>query len=78
MTYDEWIQYGVSQGWCGVPVCITHDGEPMTAEEEEQFENGEDPCIHMVRMYEAPEQKSGVEENHSPSQWRASNSGITL
>jgi hypothetical protein len=77
-TYEEWLQYGVSEGWCGVPVCITHDGEPLTDEEEAQFSEGEDPCVHMMRMYESSEDKASVEQNHSPSQWRASNGGITL
>lgn len=70
MTFEDWIKYGISMGWCGPPVCSTHDGVPTSASEDEEWENGSDPCIHVIRMYEDAEQKKGVEENHSPSQWR--------
>jgi hypothetical protein len=42
----------------------------MNREEEEEFENGGDPCVHILRLYHTPEHKAEVEENHSPSQWR--------
>jgi hypothetical protein len=42
----------------------------MSLEEEEEFEEGNDPCIHVVRLYETLEIKASVEENHSPSIWR--------
>jgi hypothetical protein len=32
----------------------------------------------VMRMYETAAEKLGVEENHSPSVWRASNMGIGL
>lgn len=69
---------GIDNGWAGAPVCETHDGLPMSQEEEAAFESGEDPCIHVLRLYESPEDKAGVEENHSPSTWRATNRGLSL
>lgn len=78
MDFEEWLQFGINKGWCGAPVCETHDGLPMTEDESTAFESGEDPCIHIIRMYEDPETKAGVEENHSPSIWRATNRGLSL
>jgi hypothetical protein len=50
MTQDEWIIYGVEHGYCSHPVCDTHDGVPLTEEEEAEYEDGGDPCIHVVRL----------------------------
>jgi hypothetical protein len=69
MTFDEWMKIGLESGWCGPPVCYTHDGLPMSEEEEAEFEEG-DPCVHVIRMYESEEHRAAVEESHSPSQWR--------
>lgn len=70
MTFDAWIKYGISMGWCGAPVCSTHDGIPTSAIEDEEYEQGGDPCIHVVRMYEDKEQQKQVEQNHAPTNWR--------
>lgn len=78
MDFEAWLQFGIDNGWAGPPVCETHDGLPMSQEEETAFESGEDPCIHVLRLYESPEDKAGVEENHSPSIWRATNRGLSL
>jgi hypothetical protein len=72
MTFDEWITYGIEKGWCGPPVCYTHDGLPMSEQEYAEFDEGQDPCTHIVRMYEDIDMKKEVEDNHSPSQWRNS------
>jgi len=77
-SFDEWLQEGLSLGFCGPAVCYPHDGLPMTEEEDNQFSEGEDPCIHIIRLYEDLNVKAGVEENHSPSTWRATNSGFSL
>ena len=72
MTFDEWITYGIEKGWCGPPVCYTHDGLPMSEQEYTEFDEGQDPCTHIVRMYEDIDMKKSIEDNHSPSQWRNS------
>ena len=72
LTFSEWISYGIEQGWCGAPVCYTHDGLPMSNEEDVEFGEGQDPCMHIVRMYEDIEMKERIENNHSPSTWRNS------
>jgi hypothetical protein len=77
MDFDEWLQIGLTNGWAGPAVCLTHDGVPTTAAEDKLMEE-EDPCIHILRLYDNPEIKREVEENHSPSVWRATNSGFEL
>ena len=76
MDFDQWIKVGYDNGWCGPAVCYTHDGLPTTADEDEELAEL-DPCVHIIRLYEDAAVKAAVEENHSPSQWRASNSGLT-
>lgn len=75
MEFEDWLQIGYDNGWCGPPVCSTHDGIPTSSEEDTELEEW-DPCIHIIRLYEDYEQKTAVEAAHSPSQWRASNRGL--
>lgn len=77
MTFEEWLEYGFNQGWCGPEVCETHDGLPISEAESAEFEEG-DPCIHIIRLYEDLDVKKAVEENHSASVWRATNRGYTV
>ncbi len=72
-SFDDWLDYGMEQGWCGPAVCETHDGVPMTEEEEDEFMDGADPCLHVIRLYDSFETKFAVEENHPPSVWRNTN-----
>jgi hypothetical protein len=69
MSFNEWMSYGIKMGWCGPPVCYTHDGLPTSPAEDEEFEE-HDPCVHIVRLYEDDEHRQAIEESHSPSQWR--------
>jgi len=69
MNFDHWLKYGIEQGFCGPPVCSTHDGIPTSEEEDLEWEEY-DPCVHVIRPYESSEHKATVEENHSPSTWR--------
>jgi hypothetical protein len=77
MDFEEWLRQGIENGWCGPSVCYTHDGLPTTVAEDEEFEES-DPCIHIIRLYEDEATKIGVETNHGPSVWRATNRGIEL
>jgi hypothetical protein len=77
-TFDEWLQEGLDLKFCGPAICHSHDGLPLTIEEEQDFDDGGDPCIHILRLYEDKEIKVAVEENHSPSVWRATNSNFKL
>lgn len=77
ISFDEWIEEGYIRGWIGPPVCDTHDGTPISEQEFAEFEEGGDPCVHVLRLYEDAEQKEQVECSHSPSTWRASNRGLS-
>jgi hypothetical protein len=47
----EWIRLGVEKGWISEPFCYTHDGDPyMTEEEEQQWEEGFDPCSPVLKL----------------------------
>lgn len=70
LSYEQWRAHGLKMGWVGPAVCITHDGYPTTELEDIAFDEGDDPCIHMQRMYVDHAEARAVEENHSPSQWR--------
>ena len=50
---DEWLDYGKKQGWI-VPkiVCQTHDMIPMTERESSEYDDGGEPCIHVIRIFE--------------------------
>lgn len=78
MDFEEWIKTGIENGWCGPAICYTHDGFPTSEHEDAEFEDGADPCMHVIRLYEDYNQKKSIEANHSPSVWRASNRGIDV
>jgi hypothetical protein len=49
--FAEWLSQGISNGWITEPFCNTHDGDPyMTEEEEQEWEDGGDPCCHVVKF----------------------------
>lgn len=76
MDFETWLKVGYENGWCGAPVCYTHDGLPTSEAEDNVWMEDDDICMHIIRLYEDEAHKRGVEENHSPSQWRASNRGL--
>lgn len=73
--FDDWIKFGWDRGWCGPVVCYSHDGLPLTADEVDEWGEGFDPCLHVIRVYEDQEHRLAVEANDSPTRWRASNQG---
>jgi hypothetical protein len=50
LDFDEWLSYGVENGYCTQQFCQTHGHTEMTDYEEEQFDEGYDPCVHVVRL----------------------------
>jgi hypothetical protein len=50
MTFEEWLEFGIKNGYCSDQFCDTHDGPPMHESEEKAWEDGGDPCMHMVRL----------------------------
>ena len=51
VTFEDWLTMGIGFGYCSEPVCDTHDGLPMTPAEQNEFEDGYDPCIPAVRLW---------------------------
>lgn len=70
MTFVEWLTYGIEQNWIGPPVCSTHDGIPTSEWEDNQYENSDDICLHILRLYEDEVHRISIEDNHPPSIWR--------
>ena len=77
MDQEEWLKYGWEQGFCGPPLCFTHDGIPTTPDEDHELDEGYDPCIHCVRLYDDRSHRLGIEINHTETNWRAENRGWT-
>lgn len=76
MNRQEWIKIGYENSWCGPPVCIVHDDIPISFIEGEEMAEGEEPCIEILRLYPDEITRLSVEDNHSPSVWRAHNLGL--
>jgi hypothetical protein len=62
-SFEDWLILGMSNGWISKPVCSTHDGLPTTHEEDNEWEEGGDPCIYAVRLFADDEEKKAVEDN---------------
>lgn len=52
MTFEEWLLVGITEGWVSPPVCTTHEGLPTMPEEDEAWEDGWDPCMFGLRIWE--------------------------
>lgn len=51
IAIEDWLQIGIDKGWVTSPFCHTHDGDPyMTAEEEQEWEDGGDPCCFVIKL----------------------------
>lgn len=51
MNLADWIAIGREHGFCSMIACDTHEGVPQSAEERDAWEQGDDPCILVVRIY---------------------------
>lgn len=65
MTFDEWYETGRANGWCSPARCTMHEAMFITAEEEYEIDEGGDPCIVMMRLYDDDEQRLAVEAHDS-------------
>jgi hypothetical protein len=52
MSFFEWRDLGLANKWISEAFCDTHDTGYMTDEEEKAWENGEDPCMVVFRVWE--------------------------
>jgi len=75
MTLEEWFEYGWLKGWCGPPVCLTHDEEPISKKEDDEMFDGKDVCIHVIRVYPDADTAQEVANNHEPTVRRATDRG---
>ena len=51
--FEIWLENGIERGWITEPFCNTHDGDPfMTEEEQQQWEEGGDPCQVVFKIKE--------------------------
>jgi hypothetical protein len=49
--FGIWLINGIERGWITEPYCDTHDGyQYMSEEEVEEWDQGGDPCCHVVRL----------------------------
>lgn len=47
----KWLNQGIERKWISTPVCATHEGLPLTPDEENEVEVGYDPCIVGMRLW---------------------------
>jgi hypothetical protein len=52
MDFFEWRDIGLANKWISEPFCDTHDTGYMTEEEQKEWENGNDPCMMVFRIWE--------------------------
>jgi hypothetical protein len=71
MNIDEWLQYGIDRGYCTPTCCATHDGIYITADEEEQTQEGDDPCVHVTRLSHELAHHKALEANSNETWYRS-------
>jgi hypothetical protein len=49
--FIDWFMVGLNAGWISDVVCATHNGLPLTEEEESEWDEGFDPCVPGVRIW---------------------------
>jgi len=62
MTFEEWYKYGIDNKFCSEQFCMTHDAYPMDKTEERAWDEGGDPCAHMVRL-------GSIKDWQLPEEW---------
>jgi hypothetical protein len=63
MDFQEWLEIGRSNLFVSPIICSTHDGIPGSDEETQMWEDGDDPCIHVMRVYPDKETAALIEPN---------------
>ena len=49
--FEDWLQVGVVAGWISDTGCAMHHGLPMRDWEEYEIDQGNDPCMVVVRVW---------------------------
>jgi len=52
IDFFEWRDLGIANKWISEPFCDTHDTGYMTDEEQKEWEDGNDPCMMVFRIWE--------------------------
>lgn len=49
-----WVRFGIRMGWVSPIICNTHEGtyEYESEDNREQWDEGGDPCVHVMVMLE--------------------------
>jgi hypothetical protein len=68
MTFEEWLEYGMAHGFCTAASCYTHDGFEFTTEEDNEFDQGFDPCVAVVRLWADAEHASNTPDAKNQGQ----------
>ena len=67
IDFFEWRDLGIANKWISEPFCDTHDTGYMTDEEQKEWEDGNDPCMMVFRIWEdnieLPKGKDSLFEN---------------
>lgn len=50
---DEWLEHGMKKGYISNLFCLTHDRAPMTQDVADMLNEGNDPCLPSVRVWES-------------------------
>lgn len=50
VDFHTWLHFGIDQKYVDPPVCDTHEGVRLYPEEQQEFEDGGDPCIPVMRL----------------------------
>lgn len=49
--FNDWIEQGITRGWCSPPVCGSHEDVPTAEWEDELTDEGHELCQTVVRLY---------------------------
>lgn len=49
--FEQWLVRGYEAGWISDVQCLTHEGIPMSDAEMESWDEGNDDCFPVVRIY---------------------------
>ncbi len=52
LDFRSWLDTGIGNGWIEEPVCYHHDALPSTPEEEAEIDEGGDPCMLVIRLWD--------------------------
>jgi hypothetical protein len=52
LDFEAWLNYGQDKNWVSHVFCDTHEGAPLTEEEDLEWSEGGDPCSFHVKINE--------------------------